>query len=320
MRVETFGSAHAQEWDGFCSRAANGTFQHTRKFLSYHRDRFVDASVLIFDEADRLIGLLPAARDPRDATRVVSHPGATYGGLVHEGRLNGARMLQAMVALRTYYTGLGVRALRYKCVPQIHRRQPAEDDVYALWRQGAELGRCDLSCALDLQDRRQPSERRRRGLKKAEKVVVVSADEGNLAALWQVVVDNLAREHGASPVHSLSELEELRQLFPFQIQLRCALLDGQVVAGVVFFNAGPSWHAQYIAADEKAYEVSALDAVFEAAINDARVAGARWFDFGTSNESEGRVLNDDLYRYKAEHGGGGIAHLTFDLNLGQGAP
>ena len=40
------------------------------------------------------------------------------------------------------------------------------------------------------------------------------------------------------------------------------MMDGQVVAGVVLFNSPSAWHAQYIAADEAGYRVSALDAVF----------------------------------------------------------
>jgi lipid II:glycine glycyltransferase (peptidoglycan interpeptide bridge formation enzyme) len=62
-------------------------------------------------------------------------------------------------------------------------------------------------------------------------------------------------------------------------------------------------------------KVSALDAVFDGAIIDANRAGVRYFDFGTSNEDEGAVLNEGLYRFKAEFGGGGVAHEFFELDL-----
>jgi lipid II:glycine glycyltransferase (peptidoglycan interpeptide bridge formation enzyme) len=75
------------------------------------------------------------------------------------------------------------------------------------------------------------------------------------------------------------------------------------------------WHAQYIASNESGNQVSALDAVFGAAIEEARAGGARYFDFGTSNESAGQVLNDGLFRFKSEFGGGGVAHEYYELAI-----
>jgi lipid II:glycine glycyltransferase (peptidoglycan interpeptide bridge formation enzyme) len=136
-----------------------------------------------------------------------------------------------------------------------------------------------------------------------------------LGELWCVVRQNLARKYDVHPVHSLEELTMLKERFPELIQVRCALIDGVVIAGVVFFNAARVWHAQYIAASEVAYEVSALDAVFDAAIIEAQQAGARYFDFGTSNQDGGKVLNDGLYRFKSEFGGGGVAHEFYELEF-----
>jgi Acetyltransferase (GNAT) domain len=312
----SFTDDHASLWDSWCVDACNSTFLHQRKFLSYHGKRFQDASVLIF-ESSRLIGVIPAARALHDSTLVVSHPGATYGGIVHNGWLSGERMVKAFEQLKAHYRGCGYTRLLYKPLPHGYARGPSQDDLYALFRLDAPRVRCELSCAIDLNIRRTPSERRRRGLKKALKAVTLVNGSELLTGLWRVLTANLEQKHSASPVHSLAELALLVERFPKHIQVRCATVDGSVEAGVILFNSANVWHAQYIASSEMGYAVCALDAVFESAINDAGLVGARYFDFGTSNEQMGLVLNEGLYRFKAEFGGGGMAHEFYELELQQ---
>lgn len=314
MRIELvpYKAEHAQAWDAFCEGAMNATFLHARRFIGYHGERFKDLSLLVMD-SDKLVGVFPAAQSLSDSALVVSHPGITYGGLVHQGRLLGNRMIEALEGIVKHYAKTGYRRLHYKPLPFIYASTSAQDDLYALFRLGAQRFRCDLSCSIDLAARRPLSERRRRGLKKAQASVTLSSEPRLLDELWHVVAQNLARKHGARPVHSLEELTLLNECFPRQIQVRCALMEGMVEAGVVFFNTGRVWHAQYIAASEAAYDVSALDAVFDAAIVEAYQAGARYFDFGTSNEDGGNVLNAGLYGFKSEFGGGGVAHEFYEL-------
>lgn len=307
-----YQSRDAETWDAFCASSSNATILQTRRFLSYHCERFKDLSLLVM-QSGKLAGVFPAAQSLSDPALVVSHPGITYGGLVHQGKLTGTRMIEALEKITQHYARAGHRRLLYKPLPFVFATVPAQDDLYALFRLGAKRVRCDLSCCIDLAARRPFSERRRRGLKKAQAAITLSGEPTLLCALWQVVAQNLARKHDVHPVHSLEELITLRERFPQQIQVRCALIDGVVEAGVVFFNSTRVWHAQYIAASEAAYEVSALDAVFDAAILEAQQTGARYFDFGTSNMDGGKVLNDGLYRFKSEFGGGGVAHEFHEL-------
>ncbi|KAE8759282.1 GNAT family N-acetyltransferase [Paraburkholderia madseniana] len=312
--VNCYKPSLTEAWDTFCTNAVNSTFLHTRRFLAYHGDRFTDASAVLM-QADVIVGVFPAAVSPVDRSMVVSHPGITYGGIVHDGALCGAKMIEALGQLLKHYRAGGYERLRYKVVPHVYQIRPAQDDLYALFRIGAQRSRCDLSCTIELHDRAKPSERRRRGLKKALKSVLVQAGAEQVRPLWRVLTDNLARKHNAAPVHSAEEMERLVGLFPGMIELFCATIGGHVVAGVVVFKTRTAWHAQYIAASEAAYSVSALDAVFDHAIAEATVAGVRYFDFGTSNECQGTVLNENLYQYKHEYGGGGAVHEYYDVDL-----
>lgn len=314
LELIQYGHDHFSQWDAFCKEANNATFIQSRLFLSYHGDRFKDESVMIF-ESGKLVGLLPAAQAPGDRELVVSHPGITYGGLIHDGWLSGERTVLALERIREFYRAKGYSRLLYKALPHGYARVPSQDDIYALFRSGAAFDRCNLSCTIDLATQRPLPERRRRGLKKALKASEVTSGPEHLARLWEIVEDNLRRKHDATPVHSLAEMQELLRRFPAEIELRCASVAGTVEAGVVLFKFPRLWHAQYIASSEVGYDTSALDGVFNSAIEDARASGAQYFDFGTSNEDGGLKLNDGLYRFKSEFGGGGMAHPFFLVNV-----
>jgi hypothetical protein len=313
--IEAFEPQLAAEWDELVERAPNGTFLHTRRFLSYHEDRFEDASLVIRRHDGKLIGVLPAAVDPTDKSTVVSHPGATFGGLVHTGRIVGETAVRTLDSIRTRYASLGYRVFRYKAVPWIYHRQPAGDDLYALVRLGAGSAQRNLSCSVDLCSPPRRSERRRRGLRRAQAAGVTLARGGVLASpLWMVIDENLDRRYGARPVHSVEEIVHLHGLFPDRIEFVVAELRGEVVAGVVLFLNSPVTHAQYIAATEAGYGVNALDLVFDECIRGAAEDGYRFFDFGTSNTADGG-LNQTLYDFKLGFGGGGVAYESYDITL-----
>lgn len=315
MQVHPYASGDEAAWERLCRASHAASFLHERAFLSYHGDRYLDRSLLLRD-GDRLLGLLPAAEHPTLAATVESHPGITYGGLVHDGALRGERAIEALRTVARHYRALGYRRLRYKPLPHIYHAAPAQDDLYALFRLGAHRVRCDLAACMDLARPLPASERRRRGAAKARKAGLVYANgPERAAALWHVLAENLQQRHGAQPVHSLAEIQELAARFPDRIVFSVALQHGEVVAGTVSFRVGPVWHLQYIASNPAGQALAALDGLIDGLVGEARDAGMRWFDFGTSNEDQGRVLNDGLYRFKCEFGAGGVAYETYELDL-----
>jgi hypothetical protein len=314
MRAEPYSQSLREEWDRLVEEAPMGTFLHTRRYLSYHGDRFDDRSLLVYDERDRPVAVLPAAADPDDPTRVVSHPGITYGGLV--GSLTGGAAVDALNAVRSRLAADGHEVLVYKAVPAIYHRLPAMDDRYALFAAGARLVRCDLSCAVDLEHPGRRGSQRVRGLKRARKAgLELQAGAEVAEAFWPVVEAVLAERHGVRPAHAVAEILELHHRFPEQVRFVVARLEGEVVAGTVLFCTTAVHHAQYIAAAPRGTELGALDLVFDACIAQATEEGARYFNFGVSTEEGGRVLNRGLHAFKAGFGGGGVVHEFFELTL-----
>jgi len=316
VNVHPYQPADAEQWDAFCAAAPQATLLHTRRFLSYHGERFRDLSLIVKDDEAKWLAVLPAAELPSDPTVVCSHPGVTYGGLVTAPSVYGERFVEALTAIVAHYRERGYQRLTYKPVPYIYHRLPMQEDLYALSRIGAVRYRCDLTSSIDLQNRGAISSRRKRSHKKAVSAGVTIATGPELAApLWNVLEENLTRKHGVRPVHSLEEIQLLSERFPNEIRFTAAILAGQVIAGIVLFDTPVVSHSQYIASSETGYDVGALDMVFEAAIEHAAATKRRYFDFGISNEDQGRILNQSLYGFKHEFGSGGAVHEFYEARL-----
>jgi hypothetical protein len=294
----------------------NGTFLHSRRYLSYADERFDDASLLITDLRGALLGIFPAAVHPTDPLMIESHPAVGYGGIVHNGSLRGARMLEALEAVADRYYHDGKGSLRYKPVPGIYHPVPSADDLYALFRLGATRSRCDLASVIDLAKRPPPSKRRVRSLRKAERAgVQLRRGSKELEPVWDVLTERLALKHQSEPLHTLVQMTRLQLLFPARIECISAVLEERTVAGVILFRVGNVNHAQYIAADDRGYEASALDLIFDRLIREASADGARFFSFGNSTLYGGRIFNQNLFQFKSEFGAGTAVHDSYDLAL-----
>jgi hypothetical protein len=65
-------------WDNFVKNELFGTVYHTRQFINYHpENRFIDESILIYNENKKLITVLPCCKREN---KYFSYSGATYGG------------------------------------------------------------------------------------------------------------------------------------------------------------------------------------------------------------------------------------------------
>jgi hypothetical protein len=314
--VRSYDPGLACGWEDLVARACNGTFLHTRRFISYHGDRFHDRSLVLENRRGRIVGVFPAAEDPADPGMIVSHPGLTYGGVVHDGSVRGASMIGALDTIANHYRSLGYRRLRYKVVPSIYHSSPAEDDLYALFRLGARRYQCDLSATVDVTCRGQVTQRRLRSRKRAvSEGVCIQENWDEIAGFWQILEENLARRHGASPVHSMAEIQMLHDMFPDAIVLIAAKIGANLVGGTVLFSSHQVLRMQYTATTEQGRTAFATDPVMEKAIDIASKRGCRYFDFGTCTLDQGRSLHQDLYHFKVSFGGGGIAYDHYELDL-----
>jgi hypothetical protein len=316
MYIQEYDEAYATHWDSFVPNTVNGTFLHTRRYLSYHQDRFRDRSLVILDKDQHMLAVLPAAEDPNNPNVIVSHPGLTYGGLVHRETLYGQLTIDALTLCLDHYRQLGYRTFRYKVVPSIYHRRPVADDSYALFLVGGKLWRRDLCVVVDHRTPGVFSRNRRQGMARAARhALTISQDLSHLETLWVLLEEQLRTRHRVSPVHTLAEIQVLIERFPDNIRVVTALLEEGVIAGLVLYETPTVTRAQYSVASTIARQISALDFLFNACIVESAQRGKYYFDFGNSNEAEGRILNEGLYRYKFGFGAGSVAHDFWEIAL-----
>lgn len=320
MRVRPYTEADAPAWDALVARSATGTFLHTRRFLSYHGGRFADRSLLCEDERGGIVALFPAALKPGEPDCVVSHPGATYGGLVWERGLSPAEVEEALAAIVDHYRACGLERLEYRSVPPHLQLPYSQTDLYALWKRGATLAKRDLWNVVTLHGPLRYAENHRRAIARAKKHGVhagVDGSEASYRAFYAVLRDCLAQRHGVAPVHTLEEMLALQEKFPRAIALWLAR-DGEqlCLAGCwVFVLAQKAWHTQYIASTAQGRERCATHLLLDALARRAQAEGVACVSFGSSTENEGRVVNAGLFRFKAGFGTGVVCHDTYGLRI-----
>lgn len=311
LNVQPYSSDHRTRWDEFVALSKNGTFLIQRGFLEYHSDRFTDASTIVTDAEGRIKALFPANRSGKQIT---SHGGLSYGGMISDETMTAPLALDIFAAWLNHCRRAGVSEIVYRSVPAIYHRMPADEDRYAIFYHGGDLYRRDVTSVIDFTAEAPVQERRRRGVRKALKAGLHFEEMSDIAEFWAILNQNLNSRHDTKPVHSLDEILLLRNRFPQNIRLFGVSGSGALHAGALLFCCGGTIHAQYIASSEEGRSQGALDLLFLTLIDRFRES-ARYFDFGNSNENEGRHLNRGLIEFKEGFGARSIVQDFFRIDL-----
>ncbi len=311
LHLERYQPHHRELWNGFVAEAKNATLLHHRDYMEYHADRFVDHSLLVFDQ-QRLVALLPANVVGHT---LYSHQGLTYGGLLLSTKATAQLVLSIFELLVQSLRREGIERLVYKCVPHIYHTYPSEEDSYALFRLGAQLVARNLSTTVPMSCAIRFAELRRRGARKALKQGLRVEDTLDFAPFWALLTETLNSRYGVDPVHTLAEIELLHSRFPNQIKLYTTLSpDGETLAGSLLYLSPQVVHAQYISASPTGKASGALDLLFDHLIHQQPIARA-YFDFGHSTEQQGHYLNEGLIAQKEGFAGRGVVYDIYELNL-----
>lgn len=309
LSVRPYAPADAGAWDATVAQSRNGNLLHRRGYMDYHADRFADAS-LVVEKGGEMVAVFPANAD---GAQVASHGGLTYAGLISSRALRAGAALEAFERIGEHYRALGMTRLLYKAVPHIFHAYPAEEDLYALHRLGAQLVRRDLSSVIALQEDFDFTAERRRAIAKARKEGLRVAAGGDLADFHALLTRVLAA-HDVPPTHSLAELRLLCSRFPESIVLHEVRDGGELLAAALVYDLGPAAHTQYLAASERGRQRHALSLLL-AELIETVYAHKRHFSFGISTEQAGRVLNGGLVEQKERFGARAVVHDFYRWEL-----
>lgn len=311
FEIVRYTADKAEEWNKFVAESKNGTFLFDRHYMDYHSDRFEDYSLMFYRDGG-LYALLPANREDNI---LWSHRGLTYGGIIMNAESTAARIQQLFRELNDYLRADGFIKVVYKPVPHIFHRIPSEEDIYSLFSVcDAKLIDRSISSTLILQYPLKWHRDRRYGINKAKAHDVTVDESQDLKGFWEVLTFNLRNKYDSCPVHSLEEIELLHDRFPQQIRLFTASKDGKVLGGTVLYITSTVVHTQYISANLEGKQWRVIDALFDYLLHECDWR-QRYFDFGTSNEEDGRILVEPLIYQKEGFGGRGICYDWYEWTL-----
>ncbi len=312
MVIRLYTPEYKELWDNFVEESRCGTFLFKRDYMDYHSDRFADCSLMAFNRQGKLAATLPAEIH---GTVISSHRGLTYGGWITPTRhFNGITMTEVFHAAIDAMRDIGAQELSYKPLPHIYQTMPAEEDLYVLFRLGAQQADSVLSSAIDLRNPVPMNENKRQAIRLAISKGVTISENDDFAGFWNMLEECLRVRHNAAPVHSLSEINRLKSCFPGNIRLLTASLDSTPVAGAVMYLCDKVARVQYMASTETGRKAKAPTAIIHHLCETCREK-YDYIDLGGSNEPDTGEIDKGLLQFKSELGARGIAFPTYRIAL-----
>lgn len=310
IEIIKYESSRSNEWDNFVSNSRIDSFIFFRDFMDYHSHKFVDFSLMIYKKGN-LDAVIPGNID-NDI--FYSHQGLTYGGVITSVNSKTVDIINYFNTINIFLKNNGLKRVVYKSIPYIYNKLPTQEDLYVLFKLKAQKIACNISSTIYQNNKLPFIELRKRGSKKAKGNNVEIIKTTDFIDFWTVLEDNLIATHGVKPVHTINEITFLHKKFPDNIVGYTCLLDSKVIAGCVLFVMKNVVHVQYISANDKGKEVSALDLLFENLINE-KYNHKDFFDFGQSTEQMGAVLNENLIFQKEGFGARGVCYDTYKYDI-----
>lgn len=297
------------KWNAFIGNAKNATFLFHRDFMEYHKDRFEDYSLIVLD-GENWVAILPANVVGNE---IFSHQGLTYGGLIYTNKLKQFSVISALKTTLSFLEKNQISKLTIKCVPSIYADFPADELLYSLFLSEAKLVRRDSLSVIDLQKGFHISKGRMEGVAKGIKSDLKVIEKTDFEDFWnEILIPNLERKHNAKPVHSLEEIKFLHSKFPKNIRQFNVYKEDKIVAGTTIFESKNVVHSQYISANECKNEIGSLDFLHHYLITEI-FKEKTFFDFGISNENQGKKLNNGLSFWKESFGARTIVQDFYEV-------
>jgi hypothetical protein len=314
IRIRLYTNEDYNLWQSFLKSNKSYSFQFSRTFLDVSK-KGVDSS-LIIENQSKPVGLFPNIYINSNRTETISHAGSSYGGILTKSGTSTSTLLSYYQAIASYAKeATSIKTMGFRIPPDCVRRNIEHDIHWVMWKLGARVESCYLHTTVNLNNKIEMDNSRINLAKIPSELQIAICGSDDLVNLWNFVSDVLENRHGIKPVHTLDEITFLANSFPKNILMFFAKMDKEIVAAAIFFNTVDSFRLQYMAVSELGRSISAGDYLILQSIKLAKELGFSYFDFGHSQESGGRFLNDSLMSFKMKFGGSNYAAFTYSLWL-----
>ena len=116
LKIKCYDPSQKPVWDDFLENCKNGTFLFKRDFMDYHKNRFEDFSIMIYN-GNKLIALVPGNID---LNNVYSHQGLTYGGILIQSDSKFTEYLEIFSEVLRFLKKKSINSLYVRQIPTIY--------------------------------------------------------------------------------------------------------------------------------------------------------------------------------------------------------
>tara|TARA_Y100000748_G_C15499034_1_gene489289 strand:- start:966 stop:1958 length:993 start_codon:yes stop_codon:yes gene_type:complete len=293
LLIKKYTKSMSNQWDNFIRNSNNGTIFHYRDFLNYHIKRnFEDHSLCFFDN-NNLICAIPATLKNN---HLISHPGASYGGLIIDSSVKFSIMSEIIKLLDKYCIDNKIKSFFLIPSPNIYWARYDASLEYLLEYNNYYSKEIYISHAAKLNQEKKIihyiDKRKKRyinRLLKNEKMQILKIDDWDNSFtndFYQILVHNKKR-YATQPTHSLDELKKLKLLFKDEIELFITIKQNEVLGGCVLFitnNCTSLVFYNAIKEEVKNLQLASLQLYFCADYSEK--LNLKYIDFGVSQQPE----------------------------------
>lgn len=314
-RAEKYIDESEKIWDEFLEKdSINGTFLQTRRFLSYHpKERFVDASYMVYDEKNNLAALCPACEIYEGGKKIFfSHKGSTYGGIVfNKKNYTVEKVLLIIQCLEAKIKEEGFQEVWYKITPSAFAVESDDLLKFCLCHENyteykelnllVNLKQCKENLISNL------AQGKRTNVHNCEKQGVELKRLNSLEEITEFhdVLRETLSKYDLSPVHSVEELWDFKER---RLKEECefyGIFDGnKMIAGsmMFYFISAKTAHTQYLCARHEYDTLSPMSYMYYCMMDIARKKEFEKISWGITTEHLGLEINMGLTKSKEAFG------------------
>lgn len=311
LKIRLYDPTLKPVWDNFLENCKNATFLFKRDFMDYHKNRFEDFSIMIYN-GNKLIALVPGNID---LNNVYSHQGLTYGGILIQSDSKFTEYLEIFSEVLRFLKKKSINSLCVKQIPTIYNFNFNDELDYLSFVTDSKNYRKDIISVINLQSDFKIAKDRINGYKRGLKNFLEFREAHDFDDFWnELLIPNLAKKYSVNPVHSLDEIGLLKSRFKSNIRQFNVYKENKIVAGTTVFQTKNVVHVQYTASNSKKNILGSLDFLFYKLITDV-YSKHKYFDFGTSNERDGKKINQGLMYWKEGFGARSLTQNFYKFDI-----
>lgn len=296
--IQPYALELKKDWDKVLDQSSNGTFMHRREYMEYHSERFHDASLLIYQDANP-ISIFPAEEEEQ---KIYSHRGLSFAGWILQDGLDSFQIEALVKNTLAYYKASNCTLSLLRSIPGFYVRD-SQAVLHKAMVQNHLVKKFSFQHHVVSLPFKLKNKGKKWGSNKAKKAGVQVRQLIDFHPFWEnLLIPNLALRHQTGPAHSIEEIRYLKNLFPDNIQGYGVYLKDELLGGAVLFVHERVVHLQYIAAMDKGRKFKCLDYLMLYLIEEA-FPDKFYFSLGHSHEPGTGRVNEGLAAWKKSLGG-----------------